>query len=431
MSIVISSIREGSIAEIKGIKKGDVLLSINKKQVRDEIDYLYYSKDDVLNLELNRGDRRLTFVIKKDGDSSDIGIEFKPFKIIPCRNRCIFCFVDQLPKGMRRSLYIKDDDYRLSFLYGNYITLTNLKADDKKRIIEQRLSPLYISIHTTNNDLRRKMLGNPRAKDILSEIKDLTSHRIRIHAQIVICPGVNDGEELVKTLKDLQRFYPYLLSVAVVPVGLTKYRKGDIKSISRDNALNVIEIVNEFRKRFKKRHGDPLVHLADEFYIKAEHPFPSYKDYGEFPQIENGVGLVPSFINSSKRLRLPKKVDEKKVAIFTGVSFMPYLEEFVKRLRQIEGLNIDIIEVKNEFFGQSVTVTGLLTGRDVLKAVVGRTDADCLLVPDVTLKHGEGAFLDDVTIKDMEESLRMKVVPIESTPEGLLKGIMDGDKRKN
>ncbi|GAB4542207.1 MAG: DUF512 domain-containing protein [Thermodesulfovibrionia bacterium] len=431
MSIVISGVREGSLAEGGGIKRGDILLSINKRPIRDEIDYLYYSRDDVLTIEVRRGDKTRSFVVKGEGDGSDIGIELKPHRIKPCKNRCIFCFVDQLPKGMRRSLYVKDDDYRLSFLYGNYITLTNLKRDDKKRIIEQRLSPLYISIHTTNNELRRRMLGNPNAMDILTELKELTSNKIRIHAQIVICPGINDGNELIRTLKDLQRFYPYLLSVAVVPVGLTRYKKGNIKPVTKDDALKIIEIVKLFRKRFKKRYGEPIVHLADEFYIKAGIPFPSYREYGEFHQIENGVGLVPYFINSSKRMRLPKRVDERRVAVFTGVSFMPFLEEFVKRLRMIEGLSIDLIEVRNEFFGPSVTVTGLLTGRDILKACVGRTGAECLFVPDVTLKHGEGVFLDNVTIMDLEESLGMRVIPIESTPEGLLKGITDGYKRKN
>ncbi len=430
MAIVISGVMKGSLAEEKGIKKGDILLSISKNPVRDVIDYLYYSKYETLNLKINRGNKTQTIVIKKKSNT-DAGIEFKPFRIRSCRNRCIFCFVDQLPKGMRRSLYVKDDDYRMSFLYGNYITLTNLTSADKKRIMKQRLSPLYISIHSTNNDLRRKMLGNPKAGDILQEIKELTSHRIRIHAQIVICPGINDGDELLRTLRDLQRFYPYLQSIAIVPLGVTRHRKSNIKPVDKNDAVKVIETVMEVRRRFKKRHGDPLVHLADEFYIKAEVPFPPYKEYGDFPQIENGVGLVASFLNSAKRLRLPKKVEEKKVAVITGVSFMPYLEDLVKRLRMIEGLSIEPVQVKNEFFGSTVTVTGLLTGKDILKAVVGKTKVDCLLVPDVTLKHDEDVFLDNVTIKDMEESIGMRVIPIESTPEGLLKGIIDGYKRKD
>jgi putative radical SAM enzyme (TIGR03279 family) len=425
MTAVISRVREGSVAEEKGLKKGDILLSINKYPVNDVIDYLHYSKEDTLNLQISRGNRTHTVVIKRKGNA-DPGIEFRSFRIRKCRNRCVFCFIDQLPKGMRKSLYIKDDDYRMSFLYGNYITLTNLTTADRRRIAEQRLSPLYVSIHSTNNDTRRKMLGNPRAGDIIAELKELTSHRIRIHAQIVVCPGINDGEELLKSLKDLQRFYPYLQSIALVPVGLTRHRKFNIKPVSKDDALRVIEIARDVRKRFKKRHGDPLVHVADEFYIKADMPFPSYTEYGDFPQIENGVGLVTSFLASAKKMKLPKRLKDTRVAVFTGVSFMPYLEDFISRLRTIAGLSIDLIQVKNEFFGSSVTVTGLLTGKDIFKAVVGKTKADCLLVPDITLKHDEDIFLDNVTIKDMEEGLGMRVIPIKSTPEGLLRGITNG-----
>jgi len=430
VALVINRVREGSIAEEKGIKKGDILHSMNRYPVNDVIDYLYYSKDDVLTLRISRGGKAQTVVIKREGHK-DIGIEFKPFRVRRCRNRCIFCFVDQLPKGMRRSLYIKDDDYRMSFLYGNYITLTNLTSSDKRRIAEQRLSPLYISIHSTDNTIRRKMLGNPKAGDIIEALRELTSYRIRIHGQIVVCPGINDGDILRKSLRELQRFYPYLQSVALVPVGLTRHRKAGIRGVNREDALKVIEIAKDFRRKFKKRHGDPLVHVADEFYIKADIPFPSYKEYGDFPQIENGVGLVTSFLNSAKRIRLPRRVKETRIAVFTGVSFKPYLEHFVDRLRTIEGLSIDLIEVNNEFFGPSVTVTGLLTGKDIFKSVAGKTGADCLLVPDVTLKQDENVFLDNVTIKDMEESLGMKVIPIESTPEGLLRGITDEYKRKD
>jgi|Deesub1362A_J573_1020465.scaffolds.fasta_scaffold00271_45 putative radical SAM enzyme (TIGR03279 family) len=428
MAAIISKVEEGSIAEEKGLKKGDTLLSINNHPVRDVIDYLFYSKEETLHLKINRDNKTHTIMIKRRGNS-DIGIEFRSFRIRRCRNRCIFCFVDQLPKGMRRSLYIKDDDYRMSFLYGNYITLTNLTPADRRRIAEQRLSPLYVSIHSTDNTIRRKMLGNPKAGDIIEGLRELTSYRIRIHGQIVVCPGINDGENLQKTLRELQRFYPYLQSVALVPVGLTRYRKGSIRPVNRDDALRVIEIAKDFRRKFKKRHGDPLVHVADEFYIKAGVPFPSYKEYGDFPQIENGVGLVASFLASTKRLRLPKKLDETRVAVITGVSFAPYLEDFINRLRAIEGLSIDLIKVKNEFFGPSVTVTGLLTGKDIFKAVVGTTKAECLLVPDVTLKHDEPVFLDNVTIKDIEEGLGIHVIPVESTPEGLVRGIINANKR--
>lgn len=427
MGAAISHINEDSIAQEIGLEKGDVLVSINENPVQDVIDYMFYAKDGSLDLKIQRGNKTNIFKIKKKG-KADLGFELKPFRTKSCRNKCIFCFVDQLPKGMRKSLYFKDEDYRMSFLYGNYITLTNLSASDKKRIISQRLSPLYVSVHTTNNDLRKKMLNNPKAADILKEIEELTLNKIRIHAQIVLCPGLNDGDELLRTIKELQKFYPYVASIAVVPVGLTKYKKNPVKPVEKSEALKVIDTVKQVRRRFKKRHGDPIVYVSDEFYIKAEHPFPSVDEYGDLPQIENGVGLVPVFLNSAKKLKLPKKIEPIKIAVFTAVSFMPYLEEFIQRLKTIEGLTFDVFKIENKFFGSTITVTGLLTGKDILKTIVGKTKADCLLIPNVALRDRHDVFLDNVTLKDMEETLGMQVKPIEPTPEGFLKGITDGCK---
>ncbi|MCK5503962.1 MAG: DUF512 domain-containing protein, partial [Thermodesulfovibrionia bacterium] len=325
MSAIISNITEDGIARKIGLKKGDVILSINENPVRDVIDYMYWSKDSAINLEIQRSNKTHAFKIT-EREGIPLGVEIKPFRIKTCRNKCLFCFVNQLPKGMRKTLYLKDDDYRMSFIYGNYITLTNLSASDKKRIIAQKLSPLYISVHTTNNDLRKKMLGNPKAPNVLKEILEFTTHKIRLHAQIVLCPGLNDGEELSRTIKDLQKFYPYVASIAVVPAGLTKYKKAGIKPVEKSDAIKTVEIVKNFRRRFKKRHGDPIVHLADELYLKAGASFPPFKEYGDLPQIENGVGLIPSFIHCSKKLKLPKKIKPVKAAVVTGASFMPYLE---------------------------------------------------------------------------------------------------------
>lgn len=430
MNETINNVIEGSPAHNSGIEKGDIILSINSKPVRDVIDYMFYLKDDHLNFNIQRDNKAHIFKIRKKENES-IGIELKPFKTKSCRNRCIFCFVDQMPKGLRKSLYIKDDDYRMSFLYGNYITLTNLAPSDKQRIIEQKLSPLYISVHTTNNDLRRKMLGNPKAPNILTELLQLSAYRIKMHLQIVLCNGINDGEELTRTIKDLQKFYPYVASIAVVPVGLTKYKKSQIKTFEKSDALKVIEIVKRAGERFKKRHGDTLIYLADEFYIKAEHPFPPIKDYGDLPQIENGVGLVPSFLHASKQIKLPKKIEPGEIAVLTGVSFMPYLEDFSKKLNTIDGLSLEIIKVVNNFFGPTVTVAGLLTGKDIVKTISGKVKADCLLIPDITLRYGSDVFLDNVTLKDVEECLGMHVIAIDPTPEGFLKGITDGCKWEN
>ena len=430
MHAVINNITEDSMAQEIGLEKGDLLLTLNGHPVRDVIDYMFHAKDDVLEITVQRGKKTLSFKTKKK-EGLPLGIELKSFRTKTCRNKCIFCFVNQLPKNMRKSLHLKDDDFRMSFLFGNYITLTNLSSEEKKRIIEQKLSPLYISVHTTNNDIRRKILGNPKAPDILKELHDLTSRKIRLHVQIVLCPGLNDSEELSNTIRDLQKFYPYVASIAVVPVGLTRHRKSIIRPVDKNDALKVIEDVKHFRQRCKRRHGDPIVHLAEEFYIKAEVPFPPVKEYGDLPQIENGVGLIPVFLQSSKKLKLPKKIEPVHAAVITGVSFMPYLEEFARKLNTVEGLSLDVFKVDNRFFGPSVTVTGLLTGKDILKTIVGRTKADCLLVPNVTLREGSDMFLDNVTLKDMEESLGMHVNAIEPTPEGLLRGITDGCKREN
>lgn len=430
MNATINNVTEGSAAHEAGLLKGDILVSINNNPVNDIIDFLYHSQESVLNLKILRDKKPLSIKIRRK-ENEHLGFELKSFRTKKCRNKCVFCFVSQLPKGLRKPLYLKDDDYRMSFLYGNYITLTNIKPQEKQRILTQKLSPLYISVHTTNNELRRKMLGNPKAPDILKEITELTSNRIRLHVQIVLCPGLNDGVELENTIKDLQKFYPYIESIAVVPVGLTKHKKAGLRPVEKEDAVEVIETVKKFRRRLKRRHGDPLVYLADEFYIKAEAPFPLIKWYGELPQIENGVGLVPAFQHCAKNLKLPKKISPRKVAVITGASFTPYLEEYAKKLRGIEGLSIDIIKVENKFFGPSVTVAGLLTGKDILKTVLGRTKADCLLVPDVTLKEGTDMFLDNVTMRDLEESLGMNVVAVDSTPQGLLRGVTDECKRND
>jgi putative radical SAM enzyme (TIGR03279 family) len=430
MKATISNVTEGTAAHEAGLVKGDTLLSINGNPVSDIIDFMYHSQENVLDLEILRGKTPLSIKIKRK-ENAPLGFELKSFRTKKCLNKCVFCFVNQLPKGLRKPLYLKDDDYRMSFLYGNYITLTNITSKEKQRILSQKLSPLYISVHTTNNELRRKMLGNPKAPDILKEIAELTAHKIRLHVQIVLCPGLNDCEELENTIRDLQKFYPYIESIAVVPVGLTKHKKGGVRPVEKKDAVEVIETVKQFRRRLKRRHGDPLVYLADEFYIKAGAPFPLIRWYGDLPQIENGVGLVPAFQHCSRSLKLPKKIEPKKVAVITGASFVPYLEEYAKKLRTIDGLSIDIIKVENKFFGPSVTVAGLLTGKDILKTVFGRTKADCLLVPDVALKEGTDMLLDNVTLRDLEESLGMNVVGIESTPQGLLKGVTDECKRED
>lgn len=421
--IQIDRVCPGSQAERLGLLPGDILVSVNSQKLRDPVDFMFYGADDSIEIAVKRNGINLSLRAERE-EGREFGVDFRPFKPITCNNNCIFCFVKQLPKGLRKTLYVKDDDYRMSFLFGNYVTLTNLKKEDKKRIVEQRLSPLYVSIHATSKNVRSKLLGNAKAPDILDELKFLADNKIRLHTQIVLCPGHNDGKELSKTIHDLHCFYPYVSSVAVVPVGLTMYRRQNIIPVEKEDAKEALKIIESFQKRFKKRHGDPLVYGADELYIKSEIPFPPLKDYGDFPQIENGVGMVALFMNCIKKVKIPKLLPRKRRFLtITGMSFYPFLKKFLKLLNT-EGINIDILPVENRFFGTSVTVAGLLTGRDIIKTLLDKTDSkDVVLLPDVVLREGENMFLDDITLKDMEEALGTSVKKIESTPEGLIKGI--------
>jgi len=305
--------------------------------------------------------------------------------------------------------------------------LSNITAEDRKRIVEQRLSPLYISVHTTNRSLRNKMLGNPRALDIMKELKFFSANKLRMHIQIVLCPGYNDGTELQNTISDIYKFYPYVSSVAVVPVGLTRHRKQQLQPVTKGDALAAIRIVESFQKRFKKKHGEPIVYCSDEMYIKAEKTFPPLKEYGVFSQIENGVGMVPLFMNQAKKVKIHKPLSKKKNFLtFTGVSFFPYLNKFIGHIREQEGINITVIPIENEFFGQSVTVTGLLTGRDVIKSLHDNTDSyDILIVPDVVLKEGDNVFLDDVSLRDIEDATGLKTAVTDGTPQGFIDTISE------
>ena len=423
----IESVSADSPAAKAGLQKGDILLSINSSPLHDVIDFMFNKDFDELAIEYMRKAAKNSVLITMEHDT-DLGITVKPFRVKTCRNNCIFCFVKQLPRGLRKSLYIKDEDYRLSFLYGNYMTLSNITPEDRKRIVEQRLSPLYISVHTTHKALRNKMLGNPNAQDIMKELKFFSSKKIRMHIQIVLCPGFNDGKELQNTIKDIYKFYPYVSSIAVVPVGLTRHRKQQLQPVTKDDALASLEIVESFQKRFKKKHGEAIVYCSDEMYIKAEKTFPLLKEYGGLSQLENGVGMVPLFISQTKKLTIPKVLPRKKNFLtFTGTSFYPYLTKFISRMREDENVNITVIPVENEFFGQSVTVTGLLTGRDIIKALHDSTDAfDVLIVPDVVLKECDHVFLDNVSLRDIEDATGLKTVVTDGTPQGFIDTIAQG-----
>lgn len=423
--LTIENIKPGGLAEKAGLLLGDMILSVNSHRLRDPIDFVFHSADDHLSVEVKRDGKKINLKVDRE-DSREFGVDFKPFRIMTCRNNCIFCFVKQLPKGLRKTLYVKDEDYRMSFLYGNYITLCNLSKEDRKRIVEQRLSPLYISVHSTNRAVRNKLLGNAKGPDILKELKFLTDNKVRLNIQIVLCPDYNDGKELYHTISNLYRFYPYVLSIAVVPVGLTIHRKQNIRPVKKEDADNAIQIIESFQKRFMKKHGNPIVYAADELYLKAERAFPPLREYAALHQIENGVGMVPLFVSRARKLKISRTLPRKRKFItFTGVSFYPFLKKFIDRLAEKENLHVDVCRIENHFFGSSITVGGLLTGRDVIRTILDRTDGrDVILVPDVMLDR-EDRFLDDIALKDLETALNVSARKVISTPEGLVKGIAE------
>lgn len=422
--VEIEEVRKGSPAEQMGLLPDDRLVALNDHPVRDDIDLLFHGDEPVESVVVRRRGKDIAVGCPAgQGYAGNLGITTKPMKVKSCRNKCLFCFISQLPKGLRKSLYLKDEDYRMSFLYGNYITLTNLSDDDKRRIVEQRLSPLYISVHATDQAVRNVLLGNAGAPDIIREIRFLAEHRITMHTQIVLCPGYNDGKVLAKTIADLYKFFPYVQSIAVVPVGLTAHRKKKVTPVGKDDARNALETIGKFWNRFKRKHGVHIVYGADELYIKAELPFPPIGQYDDTPQIENGVGLVPFFLHSARRVRVPQEKTEGRFITFTGLSFFPFLVPFVDRIRK-NGTDIQLVAVGNGFFGSSVTVTGLLTGRDVMKALAGIVrPGDTVLIPDVTMREGEEIFLDDVSRHDIEDMLGVRAVIIGSTPSGLISAL--------
>lgn len=416
--VKVERVYPSSPAEKAGLREGDFIISVNRHKINDVIDLMFYGNDEELKLTIVREGKKHTLSFKSNG--LGLGLEVEPFKIKRCRNKCLFCFVEQLPKGLRKSLYVKDEDYRASFLYGNYITLTNLKNEDYERIKNLKLSPLYISVHATDPEVRAFLIGNYDAPPILFEIKKLVKSKIRLHCQIVLCPGINDGEILERTILDLYKFYPYISSVAVVPVGLTKYHKNGLKPVTRSKAEEVIALVEGLQRRFHRKHGVSFVYLADEFYIKASKSFPALKVYDELPQIENGVGMVPLFMKKAQRINVSGINLKNRVITFTGESFYPYLHSYIEKLKN-RGLPIDLIPVKNSLFGETVTVTGLLSGEDIIKSVSPYVErGDIILVPDVTMREFDNTFIDDLGLEDLERILNVRAIRVGTEPEDLI-----------
>ncbi|BBB92977.1 MAG TPA: DUF512 domain-containing protein [Methylomusa anaerophila] len=409
---IIAGVVPHSIAAETGLLPGDRLIAVNHRNVRDLIDLSFALSDQRVELlvEKQNGQQQL-ITIEKDYDQ-DLGIEFESAvfdKIRQCVNHCIFCFVDQMPPGMRESLYIKDDDYRLSFLYGNFITLTNLRLSDMRRIRQLHLSPLYISVHTTNGPLRAKMLGNERAASIMEQINILAANGVEMHTQIVLCPGINNTNELDKTIGDLFNIYPSVLSIAIVPVGLTKFRKNcyPLHCFTAEQARSTISQVNQWQEKSRNTFGNTFVYLADEFYIQAGCPIPAYEYYDGFPQLENGVGIVRNFIEDWKQSPGNSTLYAKPlyIDVVCGKSAEKIIKPLLAELT-IPNLYTRLIAVENEFFGNNVTVTGLLTGGDILEQLQQLAGPRTgVIIPGIAFRRGEHVFLDGMTLDELYRNL--------------------------
>jgi putative radical SAM enzyme (TIGR03279 family) len=429
--IPISSVAKNSIAADLGIAEGDLLLAIDDKEPCDLIDYSYLVAGEIINLHIRKkSGAEYIFEIEKEYDE-DLGLEFnsKVFTTLKeCRNHCLFCFVDQMPRGLRRSLYIKDDDYRLSFLDGSFITMTNLGSEEVTRIIEQRLSPLYISVHTTDPYLRCKLMGNKGAEAIKDQLQRLAETEIEFHAQVVLIPGVNDGFYLEETISDLVKYWPYARSLALVPVGLTRHRRGlyPLQGYNREQARRVIGWAQGWQKKLRKELGSTFLYLADEFYVLTGEPLPEREHYDDFPQLENGVGLLRLFYDDLSRLSLPGSLKEPlAITLATGVSAAGAINKLADRLRQIKNLAVQVEVVPNNFFGPSVTVAGLITGSDLLQHFQDRNLGNILFLPEAILRRGADVFLDGMSIDELGSKLGVDVA-IVSRPTDVVKLLVKG-----
>ncbi len=433
----ITSVLPDSIAAEIGFAVGDAIVAINGTHPRDLIDYQFLCADEVLELEvLDEKGKTHHIEIEKDYDE-DLGLEFETAlfdNLIQCNNRCPFCFIDQQPPGKRQSLYFKDDDYRLSFLYGSYLTLTNLPEREWQRIEQMRLSPLYVSVHATEPEIRIRLLKNPRGGQILEQLKWFQERRLQIHAQVVVCPGINDGKHLEQTLRDLASFstgeVPGVASVAVVPVGLTRFRleKDELIPVSEEKAIEVISQVRSLQKEFRKKYGSNVAWLADEWFLIAGEELPSEVEYNDYPQIDNGVGSIRLFLKqfaiAAAQLLPPKVSKTRKFTWVVGNAVEKAFQPILQKLNSVENLEVNMRALKSDYWGQTISVTGLLTGHDLLLNLQGQDLGEGILLPKVMLKHGELIFLDDMSIEEVASQLNTKILPVTGV-EDLINACID------
>lgn len=424
--IKIIKIKENSIAQELGIEEGSYLLSVNEQQIYDVLDYKFQMSDEFVIIEIEYNGETTQYEIEKDIDE-DIGLIFEQELIDnpkKCMNKCVFCFMDQLPYNMRDTLVFKDDDYRLSFLTGNYVTLTNCTNEDIDRIIKYRLSPINISVHTTNLELRKKMTNNKNAGNVLEYIQKLYDNDIYMNGQIVLCPEYNDKQELINTINDLVKYYPYMESISIVPVGLTNYREGlaQLRPFTIEEMQQTILDIEKLQKQLYSQHGSSIVYLSDEFYLKAGIQLPPYEHYEEFPQLENGVGMVSLFLKQFED-RLEQigkeniKIENKKISTITGVLVQDIIKKCSNILNQQYGVDILVYPIENNFFGRNITVTGLLTGQDIYEQLKDKDLGDKLYICENMLKDDEDIFLDNMTVTQLQEKLNTKIVIIYNNGE--------------
>ncbi len=426
----ITKVLPGSITAEIGFEPGDAIVAINGDRPRDLIDYQFLCADEFLELEvLDAAGHSHQIEIEKDYDE-DLGLEFETALfdgLMQCNNRCPFCFIDQQPPGKRESLYLKDDDYRLSFLYGSYLTLTNLTQGEWERIEQMRLSPLYVSVHATEPDVRIRLLKNHRAGLILQQLEWFQARRLQIHAQVVVCPGINDGQHLEITLRDLASFYsseiPAVASVAVVPVGLTKFRpaEDELIPVTAEKAREAIEQVQALQAEFRHEMGSNVVWLADEWFLIAGEELPPESHYEDYPQIGNGVGSIRLFIQEFQEIadeRLLASVrSPRQYTWVVGNAVEKAFQPLVEQLNQVAGLEVNLVALNSKYWGQEMTVTGLLTGEDLLQGLQGRDLGDGILLPSLILKHEDTLFLDDRSVAELESRLETPILPVAGVAE--------------
>ena len=433
--VEIVRVLEHSRAEKAGIASGDILVSINGNPISDVLDYRFYLAETTVRIRCSRGGAEYTVTIHK-GEYDDIGLDFETALMDrkqTCHNRCVFCFIDQLPSGLRESLYFKDDDSRLSFLHGNYVTLTNMKDGDIDRIIKMRISPVNVSVHTTNPELRVKMMKNRRAGEVLSYLNRLADAGISLCGQIVLCKGWNDGEELQRSMEDLYRLYPAMDSVAIVPLGITKFRDGltPMELFTPEECRAVVDQITRFGDRCKAETGCRIFFPSDEFYVRGGLPLPEEDFYEGYSQIENGVGMLTSFETEfgfgledlslyADRIRLPRRV-----SVATGVAAYEYMRSLCQRLEaMLPGLQITVHKIVNHFFGETITVAGLLTGKDMEEQLRGKDLGDALLIPCNTLRADGDLFLCGMAPRELSDALGVSVIPAPNDGEGFVRTVL-------